>query len=203
MALERSEGRPEPHGCWDELYEVLRKPVLVDRHISRELKALWQKLVMQLLTTEQSRTDVYPNASDLIFVVPKLVVLASPGDRIQDCFQKASQGEWKGLIERVLDMPVPKYEQDEGLWPRVLTAFVRGQLEDSTKPRPRDSWARLGNSSELHRQSSLVQTSGMRHWPNSHHTKSREDPSPRGHHPRRMVSHSPGVCPCHLQVEEK
>ena len=57
-----SDGRPEPHGCWDEIYEVMRRPVLVDRHSPRELKVLWQKLVMQPLTAEQSRTDVYPVA---------------------------------------------------------------------------------------------------------------------------------------------
>ena len=46
---------------------------------------------------------------------------ASPGKekardrlhRIQECFQRASQGEWKGLMERVLIMTVPRYEQDE------------------------------------------------------------------------------------------
>ena len=98
-----SEGRPEPYGCWDEIYEVMRKLVLVDRHIPLELKALWQQLTMQLLTTEQSRTDVYPIASDLIFTLPKLVLSHPPGKekardrlhRIQECFQRASQGEWK------------------------------------------------------------------------------------------------------------
>ena len=106
---------------WDELYPVMRRPVLVDRHIPRELKALWQKIVLQLLTTEQSRTDVYSIASDLVFILPKLLLLHPPGKekardrlhRIQNNFQRASQGEWKGLIERVLETPIPKYEQDE------------------------------------------------------------------------------------------
>ena len=43
-------------------------------HIPRELKTLWQRLVMQLLTLDQSRTDVYPIASDLVFILPKLVL---------------------------------------------------------------------------------------------------------------------------------
>ena len=34
-ASQESEGRPEPYGCWDEIYDVLRKPVLVDRNIPR------------------------------------------------------------------------------------------------------------------------------------------------------------------------
>ena len=54
-ASQSSEGRPEPYGCWDEIYDVLRKPVLVDRNIPRELKTLWQRLVLQLLSTDQSR----------------------------------------------------------------------------------------------------------------------------------------------------
>ena len=91
------------------------------RHIPRELKALWQKIMIQLLTTEQSRTDVYPIASDLVFILPKLLLSHPPGKekardrlhRIQNSFQRASQGEWKGLIERVLEMPVLKYKQDE------------------------------------------------------------------------------------------
>ena len=33
LGSQSSEGRPEPYGCWDELYDVLRRPVLVDRHI--------------------------------------------------------------------------------------------------------------------------------------------------------------------------
>ena len=85
----------------------MRRPVLVDRHIPRELKTLWQRLVMNLLTEEQSRADVYPIASDLVFILPKLVLSHPPGKeeakdrlhRIQDCVQRASQGEWKGLIE--------------------------------------------------------------------------------------------------------
>ena len=74
-----SKDRPEPYGCWDELYEVMRRPVLVDRHIPRGLKTLWQRLVMSLLTEEQSRTDVYPIASDLVFVLPKARAFPSPG----------------------------------------------------------------------------------------------------------------------------
>ena len=42
LTSQSSDGRPEPYGCWDELYDVLRRPVLVDRHIPRELKTLWQ-----------------------------------------------------------------------------------------------------------------------------------------------------------------
>ena len=91
------------------------------QHIPRELKALWQRIVHQLLTTEQSRTDVYPIASDLVFILPKLLLSHPPGKekardrlhRVQNCFQRAFQGEWKGLIERVFETPVPNYEQDE------------------------------------------------------------------------------------------
>ena len=76
---------------------------------------------MQLLTLDQSRTDVYPIASDLVFILPKLVLSHPPGkekardrlQRIQQCIQQASQGEWNYLINRVLDMTVPRYEQDE------------------------------------------------------------------------------------------
>ena len=57
----------------------MRRPVLVDRHIPRELKTLWQRLVMQLLTEEQSRADVYHIASDLVFILPKLVLSHPPG----------------------------------------------------------------------------------------------------------------------------
>ena len=120
MDSQSSEGRPEPYGCWDEIYDVLRQPVLVDRHIPRELQTLWQRLVMQLLTAEQSRTDVYPIASDLMFILPKLILSHPPGKekardrvhRIQQCLQQASQGEWKTLILRVLQMETPRYEQD-------------------------------------------------------------------------------------------
>ena len=93
---------PEPYGCWDEIYDVLRQPVLVDRHIARELQTLWQRLVMQLLTSEQSRTDVYPIASDLVFILPKLILSHPPGkekardrvQRIQQCLQQASHRTW-------------------------------------------------------------------------------------------------------------
>ena len=111
-----SENRPEPYGCWDEIYDILRKPVLVDRNIPRELKTLWQRTVIQLLATEQSRTDLYPIASDLVFVLPKLVLSHPPGKekgkarihRIQECLRRASQGEWPYLIERVLQMRHPQ-----------------------------------------------------------------------------------------------
>ena len=115
-----SEGRPEPYGCWDEIYDVLRKPVLVDRNIPRELKTLWQRVVIQLLATEQSRTDPYPIASDLVFILPKLVLSHPPGKekgkarvhRIQECLRRASQGEWPYLIERALQMETPHQEPD-------------------------------------------------------------------------------------------
>ena len=35
---QHSEGIPEPYGCWDEIYDVLRKPVLVERNIPPEIK---------------------------------------------------------------------------------------------------------------------------------------------------------------------
>ena len=54
--------------------------MLVDRNIPRELKTLWQRTVLQLLCADQSRTDVYPIASDLVFILPKLV-LSHPGER--------------------------------------------------------------------------------------------------------------------------
>ena len=115
-----SEGRPEPYGCWDEIYDVLRKPVLVDRNIPRELKTLWQRVVIQLLATDQSRTDLYPIASDLVFILPKLVLSHPPGKekgkarthRIQECLRRASQGEWPYLIERALQMETPNQEPD-------------------------------------------------------------------------------------------
>ena len=115
-----SEGRPEPYGCWDEIYDILRKPVLVDRHVPRELKTLWQRVVIQLLDTEQSRTDLYPIASDLVFILPKLVLSRPPGKekgkarihRIQECLRRASQGEWPFLIERTLQMETPNQEPD-------------------------------------------------------------------------------------------
>ena len=120
IGSQSSDSRPEPYGCWDEIYDVLRRPVLVDRHIPRELQTLWQRLVMQLLTSEQSRTDVYPIASDLVFILPKLILSHPPGkekardrvQRIQQCLQQASQGEWKALLLRVIDMETPRYEQD-------------------------------------------------------------------------------------------
>ena len=99
----------------------MRRPVLVDRHIPRELRALWQKITVQLLTSEQSRTDVYPISSDLVFILTKLLLWHPPEkektrdrlQRIQETFQRASQGERKDLIQRVLECPLPKYEQEE------------------------------------------------------------------------------------------
>ena len=118
---QHSEGIPEPYGCWDEIYDVLRKPVLVDRNIPRELKTLWQRTVLQLLCAEQSRTDVYPIASDLIFILPKLILSHPPRKekakdrlhRIQECLRRASQGEWPYLIARTLEMDTPSFEPDE------------------------------------------------------------------------------------------
>ena len=115
-----SEGRSEPYGCWDEIYDVLRKPVLVDRNIPRELKTIWQRVVIQLLANDQSRTDLYPIASDLVFILPKLVLSHPPGKekgkarihRIQECLRRASQGEWPHLIERALQMETPNQEPD-------------------------------------------------------------------------------------------
>ena len=95
--------------------------MLVDRNIPRELKTLWQRLVLQLLCNDQSRTDVYPIASDLVFILPKLVLSHPPGKekakdrlhRIQECLRRASQGEWPYLIARTLEMETPRFEQDE------------------------------------------------------------------------------------------
>ena len=121
LESQQSEGRPEPYGCWDEIYDVLRKPVLVDRNIPGELKTLWQRLVLQLLSHDQSRTDVYPIASDLVFILPKLVLSRPPGKekakdrlhRVQECLRRASQGEWPYLIARTLEMDTPRFEPDE------------------------------------------------------------------------------------------
>ena len=76
---------------------------------------------MQLLTSEQSRTDPYPVSSDLVFILPKLLLSHPPGkekardrlQRIQETFQRACQGEWNDLIRRTLECPLPKYEQEE------------------------------------------------------------------------------------------
>ena len=170
-------GRPEPYGCWDEIYEVMRRPVLVDRHIPRELKALWQKIMIQLLTTEQSRTDVYPIASDLVFILPKLLLSHPPGKardrlhRIQNSFQRASQGEWKSLIERVLEIRVPKYEQDESQ-PQPSSEDSPTTLQSSVPGTAGESMAAAPSSpASLHRTGP-----GVKHWQNSHHMKNRKAP---------------------------
>ena len=123
--------------------------MLVDRNVPRELKALWQRVVLQLLSTDQSRTDVYPIASDLVFILPKLILSHPPGKekgkdrlhRIQECLRRASQGEWPYLIERALDLSTPNHEPDasqppasgpDNLPPRVAKrlykAASQGQL---------------------------------------------------------------------------
>ena len=154
---QHSEGVPEPFGCWDEIYDVLRKPVLVDRNIPRELKTLWQRTVLQLLCAEQSRTDAYPIASDLVFILPKLVLSHPPGKekakdrlhRIQECLRRASQGEWPYLIARTLEMSTPSTFgtlMNDNRLPLDQTAFLRGLPNGSTRQRPRDSLARPGVS---------------------------------------------------------
>ena len=175
-----SENRPEPYGCWDEIYDILRKPVLVDRNIPRELKTLWQRVAIQLLATEQSRTDLYPIASDLVFILPKLVLSHPPGKekgkarihRIQECLRQASQGEWPHLIERAMQMDTPNQEQDASqLLPPGPTPFLRGLQRDYTKPRPRDSLAKHGVSSVPHLPSMWDQNNGKRRSTNSPLTK--------------------------------
>ena len=72
-------------------------------------------------TAEQSRTDPYPISSDLVFILPKLLLSHSPGKekardrlhRVQDTLQRASQREWPDLIRRAIECPLPKYEQEE------------------------------------------------------------------------------------------
>ena len=197
-----SEDRPEPYGCWDEIYEVMRKPVLVDRHIPRELKTLWQRLVMSLLTAEQSRTDVYPIASDLVFILPKLVLSHPPGkekardrlQRIQQCLQQASQGEWKHLTNRVLDMTVPRYEQDESqplvtgadsLPPRtakrLYKAASQGQLGKA--------WRQLRATPSIRGPGPMGRGCSQAYSPC--HTR-RSCPSPKGHCTRKMAPLLPG-----------
>ena len=122
---------------------------------------------MQLLTSEQSRTDVYPIASDLVFILPKLILSHPPGkekararvQRIQQCLQQASQEEWKALLLRVLDMETPRYEQD------ASQPLATGA--DSLTPR--DSLAKPGDNSELHPQYLLARPNGKKQSQSSPH----------------------------------
>ena len=109
----------------------MRKPVLVDRHIPRELKALWQKLVLQFLTTEQSRTDVYPIASDLIFIVPKLVLSHPLGKRKRTArrlYKAASQGQL-GKAWRQLRAPPPVFIGPDQ-WNEALAKFTPHEKQE-------------------------------------------------------------------------
>ena len=140
MASQTSEGRPEPYGCWDEIYDVLRRPVLIDRHIPRELKTLWQRLVMQLITSEQSRTDVYPIASDLVFILPKLVLSHPPGKRKPETdYREHNSACNKPPRESGKPLLFGFWKWTRPDTSRTRANHFRGQQNVSTKPRPRDS----------------------------------------------------------------
>ena len=209
---QHSEGMAEPYGCWDEIYDVLRKPVLVDRNIPRELKTLWQRTVLQLLCAEQSRTDVYPIASDLIFILPKLILSHPPGKekakdrlhRIQECLRRASQGEWPYLIARTLELSTPSLEPDERQQPlatgpdslpprtakRLYKAASQGQLGKA--------WRQLRAPPPVHVGPKQWDEAVAKLTPHEHQEGSvplREDIAPERWHPTPREYTS-----CHLQA---
>ena len=150
--------------------------MLVDRNIPRELKTLWQRVVLQLLSTDQSRTDVYPIASDLVFILPKLILSHPPGKekakdrlhRIQECLRRASQGEWPYLIARALELDTPRYEPDESqplatgpdsLPPRTAKKTLQSRV-------PGTAWQSMAPTARPTPVSMWAPNSGTRRWPN-------------------------------------
>ena len=105
--------------------------------------------------------------------------------RIQECLQQASQGEWKALILRVLDMETPKYEQDAS----QPLATAADSLPPSVQSRvPGTAWQGLEAASSSTPGVRGPGPMGRSHWqtyPPCHPWRSCT--SPRGHSPRTMA----------------
>ena len=143
-----SEGRTEAYGCWGEIYDVMRKPVLVDRHVPRELKALWHRSCFSFSPQTSPGLMCIPLLWTWFLSCPNSFSRIPRGKRKQDTdfiefktpFREPPRESGKVSLKEFWNVRFQNTNKMKANHsPRVQIAFLRGQHDVFTRQCPRDS----------------------------------------------------------------
>ena len=105
---------------WDQISELARKPMSVERYLPRPCKGLFEQVLARCLTDEGSSNNPMPGIGDYTFILPKLI-LCKNLDRTLTYNQKikhisrncqtALRDEWHALWEQAIHTPSPTFRR--------------------------------------------------------------------------------------------
>ena len=105
---------------WDQISAVARKPLLVDRHIPKPCRGLFEQVMTNCFEHAPALNDPMPGIGDLVFILPKLLLYRS-SDKVMTYNQKvkfisrncqtALRGDWVSLWQAAIDIPTPPFRR--------------------------------------------------------------------------------------------
>ena len=111
---------PIPPLTWDQISELARKPMLVERYLPRPCRGLFEQVLTQCFEPTPVANHPVPGTGDYIFILPKLV-LSKGSDRqttynqrvklISRNCQTALRGDWITLWQRAIHTPAPPFRR--------------------------------------------------------------------------------------------
>ena len=105
---------------WDQISELARKPMAVERHLPRPCKGLFEQVLARCLQSEGSPNNPVPGIGDYTFILPKLI-LCKNYDRTLTYNQKtkyisrncqtALRNDWQALWQQAIHTPPPTFRR--------------------------------------------------------------------------------------------
>ena len=115
-------GRPNVAATltWDQISELARKPMPVERYLPRPCKGLFEQVLARCLTGEGPSNNPMPGIGDYTFILPKLI-LCKNYDRTLTYNQKikhisrncqtALRDDWDALWQQAIHTPSPTFRR--------------------------------------------------------------------------------------------
>ena len=105
---------------WDQISELARKPMVVERYLPRPCRALFEQVLMECFEHTPPANHPLPGTGDYIFILPKL--LLSKGSDPQQTYnqrvklisrncQTALRGDWASLWQHAIHAPAPPFRR--------------------------------------------------------------------------------------------
>ena len=105
---------------WDQISELARKPMTVERYLPRPCKGLFEQVLTRCLTSEGLSDNLVPGIGDYTFILPKLI-LCKGADRTLTYNQKikhisrncqtALRDDWHVLWQKAIHTPSPTFRR--------------------------------------------------------------------------------------------
>ena len=105
---------------WDQISELARKPMLVERYLPRPCRALFEQVLTECFEHTPSANHPMPGTGDYVFILPKLLLSKGSDPRqtynqkvkmISRNCQTALRGDWVALWQHAIHTQAPPFRR--------------------------------------------------------------------------------------------